>query len=215
MTAHSDLESQFEKDPWPVVGFLTAEHSSLTTTRSATITEANSRVSSYLTTLSASLVALGFVAAGPGGFAPAFFGFGAALLAMSAVVGVITFIRCVQISVDDLHMLARIERLRNVYVTLLPGLERSLHQPSGPDADVRRRGSMSAGDWAPRPTATQLLLTMAGLVGVVNSAVIGATAACLVQTVFQTPWASWTVGPVTGVLSAIFHPIKQMRMMRG
>lgn len=209
MTAQSDLESQFEKDPWPVVGFLTAEHSSLTTTRSATITEANSRVSSYLTTLSASLVALGFVAAGLGGFDPAFFGFGAALLATNAIVGVITFIRCVQISADDLHMLARIERLRRVYVTLLPGLEGSLDQPRGRDADVRHLGSMNAGGhW------TQLLLTMAGLVGAVNSAVIGATAACVVQTVSQTAWVSWTFGPVIGLLSAIVHPIKQMRMMR-
>src|ERR1700744_2444310 len=119
MEEHAELRRQFEKDPWPVVGFLTAEHTSLTSSRAASVAEGGARVSTYLTTVSASLVALGFVAAGTNGFDRAFFGFGAAVLGVCTLVGLLTFWRCVQISVDDLHMLSRVERVRWAYIMLL------------------------------------------------------------------------------------------------
>jgi hypothetical protein len=83
-------------------------------------------------------------------------------LPVLAFVGVVTFLRLVQSSVEDIAYAHRIALLRNFYLRLAPELEPYL---------VVVRGTRSA---AP-PSAWQLTLTTAGMVAVVNSVV---TAAC-------------------------------------
>jgi hypothetical protein len=209
MTGLGDVREQFEKDPWPVVGFLTAEHASLTSARATSVSEGNARVSSYLTTLSASLVALGFVATGSGGFSRAFFAFAAVLLAVCELVGLLTFRRCVQISSEDLHLLSRLEQVRATYLELLPGLGPTIDPPTEPGADVRQVAFMNSGPWS------QLLLTMAGLVGVVNSALAGAVTACVAQATIGRSVVSWIVGATVVIGALATHLVSQMKLMNG
>src|SRR6476646_39060 len=124
------LRQQFASDPWPVVGFTTAEHSNLTSRRGTLTSETTGRVAAYLSTLSAGLIALGFVGGGGGGhFGNAFFAFGSVALALTALVGIVTFLRCVQGSVEDVVLGERVERVRRAYLELLPGLVDYLEAP--------------------------------------------------------------------------------------
>ncbi len=109
------LLRQFEDNQWPVVGFTTTEHNNLVALRTATITETNGRVSTYIAVLSAALVALGLVGNGDS-FDDSFFAFAAVVLLIPALVGVVTFARCLQSSIEDLRLAQRIERIREVYV---------------------------------------------------------------------------------------------------
>ena len=66
---------------------------------------------------------------------------------------------------------------------------------------------MNSGPWS------QLLLTMAGLVGVVNSAVLGAVAACLAQASISRSVVSWILGATVVIGALATHLVSQMRLM--
>src|SRR4051794_22064788 len=92
------------------------------------------------------------------------------LLPVLAFVGVVTFLRLVQCSTEDLAYARRIALLRSFYLRLSPELEPYL---------VVRTGAWAAK--APSPGAWQLTLTAAGMVAVINSVVIGACAGLVVE----------------------------------
>jgi hypothetical protein len=145
----------------PAVSFATTEHFNLQTARVATISEANGRASLYLAALSSNLIALAFVGQ-MSRLGTAFYVFALILLPVLAFVGVVTFQRLVQSSIEDMAYAQRIARLRAFYLGLAPELESFLVVDSG-----RERL---------RPSAWQLTLTTAGMVAVVNGVVIGACA---------------------------------------
>src|SRR5258708_38952219 len=92
--------------------------------------------------LAAGLGAVGVVGGGSGGqFGDAFFGFGAVALALTALVGIVTFLRCVQGSVEDVVLGERVERVRRAYLELLPGLVDYLDAPLDPS-----HGGANSGD---------------------------------------------------------------------
>lgn len=209
MSADDDLHAQFAADPWPVVGFLTTEHTTLTSMRAATVAEASARLTSFLGALSAALVAVGFVANASGGFGRPLHAFGAATSAIVAVIGVLTFARCVQSSIEDLRLLRRIERVRAVYLELAPGIAGRLAPPVTADADALRHAhGMQAGSW------TQLLLTMAGLVGVVTSTAVAAGVGFVVRLVVEPAAAGWAAAAGAGCAALAAHLAFQMRTMR-
>jgi hypothetical protein len=57
----SHVRERFDDDAETVAGFITAEHAALETARSATIFEANGRVSSHLAVVSGAVVVPAFV----------------------------------------------------------------------------------------------------------------------------------------------------------
>lgn len=201
------LRDQFESDPWPVVGFTTAEHNNLTSRRGTLTSETTGRVAAYLSTLSAALVALGFVASGDqAGFGDQFYAFGAVALLLTSVVGLVTFIRCLQGSVEDVVLSERIERIRRAYLELIPGLTDHIEPPFESNLGEARRASGMTG-----PSGWQLVLTLAGLVSIVNSAVIGVVAGFLLQLVDADPVVSWIAGALLAVLSIAAHLRSQQR----
>jgi hypothetical protein len=144
--------------------FATTEHFNLQPARAITVSEANGRASIYVAVLSSSLVALAFVGQS---FRPGatFYAFAGVLLSMLAFVGVVTFLRLVQSSIEDMAYAHRIGLLRGFYVQLVPELR--------PYLVVRNVASVSRTDTAKAvATAWQLTFTTAGMVGVVNSVVI-------------------------------------------
>ena len=152
----------------PAVTFATTEHFNLQTARAATVSEANGRASIYLAALSSSLIALAFVGQ-ISRLGTAFYAFALILLPVLAFVGVVTFQRLVQSSMEDIAYAQRIGRLRDFYFSLAPELESYL-------LAVREPRAESLHDEGLVPSSWQLTLTTAGMVAVLNSVVIGACA---------------------------------------
>jgi hypothetical protein len=153
----------------PTVTMATTEHFNLQTARAATISEANGRASIYLAAVSSNLIALAFIGQ-MSRLGAAFYAFSLLLLPVLAFVGVVTFQRLVQSSLEDIAFAQRIARLRNLYVALAPELEPYLLVVRGRPAESLLH------DGRLRPSRWQLALTTADMVALVNSVVIGASA---------------------------------------
>jgi hypothetical protein len=153
----------------PAASFATTEHFNLQTARSITVAEANGRASIFLATLSSTLIALAFIGQ-MSRLGPAFYAFALILLPVLALVGVVTFMRLVQSSIEDIAYARRIGALREFYVRISPELEPYLLVVRGTPPTARLR------DETPSPSSWQLTLTTAGMVAVVNSVVVAACA---------------------------------------
>src|SRR4029079_10817203 len=103
---------------------LTAEHSSLSASRSLAWNEAFSRAGMFLAILSGSLVALALVGQGSGFGAAPFFAFALVLLPVVLFVGVATFLRLRVSNYHDARCVIGMNRIRHAYVELDPSLER-------------------------------------------------------------------------------------------
>jgi hypothetical protein len=145
---------------------LVTEHFVVQSQRGVESSEAASRASLYLATLSGAMIALGFVS-GTDHLA-AFLG---ALIPIVFLLGVVTFARLVALEVQDFGWLRDIQRIRNYYRQLAPGAVTFFSEL---DLDDPRALVASLGL---RPGPWQLLSTAAALIAVVNSAVGGVGAA--------------------------------------
>jgi hypothetical protein len=83
-------------------------------------------------------------------------------------IGLVTFQRLAQITSEDIAYAQRIARLREFYVDVAPRLEPYLTIVRGAAAAQRLRGAR------PHPSGCQLFLTLAGMVALVNSVIVGA-----------------------------------------
>jgi hypothetical protein len=102
------------------VSFATTEHFTLQTARVATVSEANGRASIYLAALSSNLIALAFIGQ-MSRLGAAFYAFALILLPVLAFVGVVTFQRLVQSSIEDIAYAQRVARLRRSTSMSRPG----------------------------------------------------------------------------------------------
>src|SRR5215218_2153800 len=153
----------------PAVTFATTEHFNLQTARALTVSEANGRASIYLAALSGNLIALAFVGQ-MSRLGAVFYAFALILLPVLAFVGVVTFLRLVQASIEDIAYANRIALLRSFYLGVTPELKPYLVAVSGTPSAAPFDGEKVA------PSAWQLTLTAAGMVAVVNSVVVAACA---------------------------------------
>jgi hypothetical protein len=160
--------------PGPAATFATTEHFNLQTARALTVSEANGRANIYLAALSSNLIALAFIAQ-VSGLGRVFYVFALILLPVLAFLGVVTFLRLVQSSLEDIAYAHRIGRLRDFYLRLSPELEPYLLVVRGP------RGAAPAPRGILAPSAWQLTLTTAGMVAVVNSVVLAACAGLVLK----------------------------------
>jgi hypothetical protein len=158
----------------PAAAFATTEHFNLQTARSITVAESNGRASIYLAALSTNLIALAFIGQASR-LGTAFHAFALILLPVMTFIGITTFERLVQSSVEDLAYARRIGVLRGFYLDLAPELEPYL-------ALFRPTSERPLPTPPANPGSWQLTLTTAGMVAVVTSAVIGSFAGLLLQT---------------------------------
>ena len=100
---------------------LSTEHWSLLSQRSLVYNEAFARAGMFLTFLSASLVALAFVANAMA-FSRQFLVLAALLLFFDLAIGLATLGRMLDASIDDLRSIAGMNRIRNAYVRIAPGV---------------------------------------------------------------------------------------------
>jgi hypothetical protein len=157
----------------PAATFATTEHFNLQTARAVTVSEANGRAGIYLAALSSNLIALAFIGQ-MSRLGAAFYAFALILLPVLAFVGVVTFVRLVQSSIEDIAYAHRIGLLRSFYLRVSPELEPYL-VVARPAASAPAHGERLA------PSAWQLTLTAAGMVAVVNSIVAAACAGLVLE----------------------------------
>jgi hypothetical protein len=174
----------------PAATFATTEHFNLQTARAATVSEANGRAGIYLAALSSNLIALAFIGQ-LSRLGSAFYAFALVLLPVLAFVGVVTFVRLVQSSMEEIAYAHRVGALRTFYLRLSPELEPYL-------ATTRET---YAG-----PSAWQLTLTAAGMVAVINSVVVAACAGLVLQAAGVDSLAiPVTSGAVVGICAFSLH----------
>jgi hypothetical protein len=102
---------------------LATEHWSLLATRSMTWNEIFSRTSIFLTVLSATVVALSLVAVQSSGFGHGFRVFALMVLPIVLLVGLATYIRLIEADIEDVWLVAGMNRLRQAYLELAPDLD--------------------------------------------------------------------------------------------
>lgn len=188
--------------PDPNAAFFSAlltEHFVLQSLRGVTVTESSTRASIYLMTLSSTLVAYGFLARSSYAI-----GYLAVVIPVITLLGVFTYIRLVQTSLEDVVALEAIQRIRRWYGGILPGADAYFPVPGGPRApnemlDIHRRAS-----W------TGVFYTLSSAIGAVNSVVAGAGVALLITAIAPTGPAIG-IGIVAAAVFALLHGLYQER----
>lgn len=100
---------------------LATEHWSLLASRTTTQNEVLTRISMFLTLVSAGLVSLALVGQATG-FSDAFVVFAIAVLGIVNLVGILTQVRVLNVAFEDLMYVLAMNRLRSAYVDLDPGV---------------------------------------------------------------------------------------------
>jgi hypothetical protein len=149
---------------------LTTEHWSLLAARGLVYTEAMSRGTMFVAALSASVVALAFVAQATD-FGSGFVAFALVLLPVVYLVGVSTIARLSQVNLEDATWVAGMNRIRHAYVELAPELEPYFVTSRYDDEAGIRLTALAR--HTPFPPA-QPLIALPGLVAVLDSVVAGA-----------------------------------------
>jgi hypothetical protein len=172
------------------VTFVTTEHFVLQGARTATIAESTGRANMFLAAVSGGLVALGLVATASR-LGAAFYGFGLVLLPTLAFVGLVTFGRTLQASIEDTEYARRIALLRGYYFEHAPEIVPYL--VSVPPAEQLLMRRVPGDRW-------QGYRTVAGMVAVITAVLAGSTAALAAVLIFD---HSLVAAVISGTLVAL------------
>lgn len=159
-------EKTGENEQAATAQFMTTEHFTLQTAKTATVAEANGRVSLYIGAVSSAVVALAFIGQ-VSGMSEAFFVFALVLFPSLLFLGIVTFERVLQTALEDWIYTHKIDRIRNYYAETSPEVKKYFNDSlyDNPFSDMR--GVIIKGEiW-------QYFLTGSGMVGVINSILAG------------------------------------------
>ena len=160
----------------PAAQFLATEHWSLLATRSMTWTEIFSRTNTYLTVLSATVIALSLVA-NANGFGRDFLTFALLVLPVTLLIGVGTFFRLIEADVEDAWLVIGMNRLRHAYLEFAPELEPyfvASHHDDQP-------GILTTYSFRSRVGLTHWLSGSPVVIGIVDAVVVGVLAAMICE----------------------------------
>lgn len=177
---------------------LATEHWSLLATRSMTWQEIFSRTGTYLTVLSACVVALSLVANATG-FGPGFRTFALLVLPVALLVGFGTFFRLVEADIEDTWLIIGMNRLRHAYVELAPELEPyfiASHHDDPP-------GIWTTYSFRRRIGVTHWMSGSPVVVGIINAVVTGVLAAFVCEAAGAGDTLRTVVAATTAVATAI------------
>jgi hypothetical protein len=172
---------------------LTTEQFNLQTARMGTIAEANGRSTLYLGALSSAVIAIAFVGQA-NELGDSFYLFALLLLPPVFLLGLFSFLRLVQTSIEDMVYALGSFRIRQYFLGLDPAAV-PFFPPTDPQGmtKLERIGVVATGP-------LQLLLTAASMVGCINAIVGGMTVGLAVRSLLE---ASVPVAAVTGTLVAL------------
>ncbi|HKF85260.1 MAG TPA: hypothetical protein VKB30_05695 [Candidatus Limnocylindrales bacterium] len=156
-----------------VITILSTEHWSLLTARSLVYNETFTRGAMFLTLLSASLVALGFVYQGGGG--PEFLSVVVAVLALDLFVGLATLGRIMGASAEEFRTLQATARIRHAYLEIAPLVAPYLSTATSddPDSVLEVYGQELGGEVSVLLNLGHGLTTMPGMISVLDAALLG------------------------------------------
>ena len=193
MPSDRTLRDELTGDP-PYTQILATEHWSLLATRSMTWSEIFSRTGTFLTVLSANVVALSLVA-NASGFGDAFTTFALMTVPVVLLLGLGTYVRLVEADIEDAWLVIGMNRIRHAYLELAPRLEQYFVAGTNDDAP----GLLQTYSFRRRIGATHWLSGSPVLVGIVDSLLAGA----LVGLVCESLGADPGLRNVTSVLTAL------------
>jgi hypothetical protein len=182
----------------PHAQFLAAEHWSLLATRSMTWQEIFSRTGTYLTVLSASVVALSLVANATR-FGSGFTTFALLVLPVVLLVGFGTYFRLIEADIEDTWLIIGMNRLRHAYVELAPEIEPyfiASHHDDPP-------GIWTTYSFRRRIGVTHWLSGSPVVIGVTNSVVTGVLAAVACEAAGTGDMLQTLVAAATAILTAV------------
>jgi len=179
------------------VQILATEHWSLLATRSMTWNEIFSRTGTFLTVLSAAVIAISLVAQATG-FGAGFRMFALVVLPVVLLVGLATFIRLIEADIEDAWLVIGMNRLRHAYIDLDPELEQYFVASHHDDPD----GILQTYSFRSNVGITHLLSGSPVIVGTIDSVLAGVLAA-IVSLALDTVMAlQVAVGSVVGLAAA-------------
>jgi hypothetical protein len=166
---------------------LATEHWSLLANRSLIYNETFTRASIFVTAVTGSILALGFVAQASG-FEPEFGWFAVLVLVLDLVLGIGTLLRLRTLTLDDFRHVQAMNRIRHAYLEAAPGLDRYIMMSGFDDAS----GVLDSYGGLPQDTgffasALQGLTTITAAVAAVVSLLVGGIVGMLL---FQQDFAS-------------------------
>jgi len=171
---------------------LTTEHWSLLTARSLVYNEAFARAGMFLTFLTGTLVALGFVSQGSG-YTSEFLLLATVLLGFDLFIGLATLGRISSASAEEIRAMQGMNRLRHAYLEMVPTIEP--YFSTSPHDDLQ---GILDGATPERPTFlgnfAHGMTTTPGMVGTITAAVGGAFAAAFVLLLGASPMIGIVAG---------------------
>jgi hypothetical protein len=151
------------------VQIVSTEHFVLSAQRNAMINEATGRATLFLTTVSMTMVALGFIAQATR-LGPAFQVLAAVFLASLLLIGLITFLRALETGVEDVGLARRMIQVQRFYRAASPGTCLWLDARAADDEKGMGMGYLVVGN----RFDLQILMTTASMVAAVDSVLFGA-----------------------------------------
>jgi hypothetical protein len=195
---------------------LTTEHWSLLSARSLVYNEAFARAGMFLALLSATLVVLGLISNATG-FSDAFLVIAAVVLALDLFVGLASLGRIASANGEDIRFLQGMNRIRNAYDRMVPGLDPYLIASKYDDF-----GSAAAfyGTSQPRGLAgvAHGLTTTTGMISVICCAVAAGLAAVLVLLVSHDAPAAGIAGLLTFAIAfpaSVLFSVRRIQAFAG
>lgn len=155
---------------------LATEHWNLLATRSVTWNEIFSRTGTFLTVLSATVVALSLVAQATG-FGQDFRVFALLVLPIVLFIGLATYIRLIEADIEDAWLVVGMNRLRKAYLELAPDLD-PYFVTSHHDDEF---GVMQTYSFRSHLGVSHLLAGSPVIVGIIDTVVTGVLAAVVCQ----------------------------------
>jgi hypothetical protein len=187
-----EIAGMAEPDRQALLTMLTTEHFTLQGSRATTVSESSSRAALYMGSVSSTLIALGFLAQ-VSQLGDAFDVFALVVLPTLFALGVFTFVRTVESSVEDVLYGRAINRIRAYYLEMA-GPEARWFVMKGHDDALGVLANMGL-----RPSRWQLYFTVSTMVATVNSVIGGSAVAIFGGRVGD---ASLGVAVAAGVVAA-------------
>jgi hypothetical protein len=179
---------------------LLTEHFVLQSARGITVSEASGRASLYLATLSSSLIAFGFLAGTR--YADAYL---AVIIPVVVLLGLFTYERLVQTSLEDVVALAAIQRIRRYYRALVPDGDAYFPVPAREDPQNELLPMGGRSSWR------GVFFTSSAAIGLVNAIVLGAGVALLLHELGAPVPVTAAIGVVVAAALAVWLGVTQWR----
>jgi hypothetical protein len=190
-------------DPGLTMQILTAEHSSLSASRSLAWNEAFARAGMYLSALSGAIVALALIGQGSGfGTGSNFALFAVLILPVVVFVGESTMVRLATANLADARCVAGMNRIRGGYLEVAPDLERFFVTSAHDDA---HGVGVTSGFPGAGVSGLQIIAGTPFVIGVINAVVFAVFLATAALQLGAGTAASIIVGLVGAGLLVLMH----------